>query len=397
MSLAQLMPRLATLRDEQAEARSEVAWKVLYARRSQPLLVPTDPLRARQAVGFFIRNPLLRFWGKTLLALDQWMPGSGLLSTVKLSQFPSGVLFGTRNLEATALYCGYPGPLQKLTMYYPGDKDEPPRVVKIALQASADPAIEQEAHWLSTLGHVPETADYLPRLLGHGKLPCGRRYLAMLALPQGRRVQRFTEMHHQFLSVLARQHVTIKPWRESDPFLRLQRRMLAVLPLVEPQYCELIQNVFMEIEQGIGGLPLPTCMVHSDFTPWNLGIADGRLFVFDWEYAEANGNPLHDFLHFHLMPRALQRWPMRSALMPLLVADAASHGKELFGADSGVAEACGPLVLHYLLDTVTFYTEASRHLDPRHPVVRDYVRLLECREEWLPRNTLGEPSDESRR
>jgi len=396
MSLAQLMPQLATLRDEQADSTSAVAWKVLYAHRSQPLLVPMDPRRARQAVAFFIRNPLLRLWGNALLMLDRTIPIIRLLSTVKLEDFPTRVLFGTSNLAETALYCGFPGPLQKLTMYYPGTDGEPGRVAKIALHASADPAIEQEAHWLGMLSESPLTAPYLPRLLDHGKLPCGRRYLAMLAVPQGRRVMRFNHLHRNFLKVLAQQHITVKPWRESAPFLRLKQRVAAIQSLVAPEHRELIQNVFNEIENRIGDQALPACMVHSDFTPWNLGISNGKLFVFDWEYAEENGNPLQDFLHFHLMPRALQRLPMRVALMPLLIADASRHGRDTFGEHSGVLEAGGVLTLHYLLDTVTFYTEASDHLDPKHPVVRDYVRLLESRHEWLPITNTGEARDGSR-
>lgn len=385
MSLHHLIPQLDTLRDDQLESADEMTWKVLYARRSQPLLVPMDPRGARRALSFFIRNPLLRAWGNALLLLDRLIPHSRLLATVRLERFPARILFGPSNFAQTALYCGFPGPLQKLTMYCPGIDGEQPRVVKIALQASADQAIAHEAHWLDKLGDSQLTSEYLPQLLGQGTLPCGRRYLTMLALPKGHRVMQFSDLHRNFLKVLARRHMSVKPWRESVPYIRLKRRMAAILPLIEPHHKIVMQSALNEVDSLIGTQALPACLVHSDFTPWNLGIADGRLFVFDWEYAEATGNPLQDFLHFHLMPRALQRWPMRAALMPWLVADAAAHGKEVFGNESGVGEASGALVLHYLLDTVTFYTEASGYLDPKHPVVRAYMRLLESRESWMPR------------
>lgn len=385
MSLAHLIPQLAMLGDGRPENGGEMAWKVLYARRSQPLLVPMNLRSARQAVAFFIRNPLLRAWGNVLLLLDRLVPRSRLLSTVKLERFPARILFGTSNLAETALYWGFPGPLQKLTMYCPGADGEQPRVAKVALQASADHAIAQEAHWLGMLGGSQPTAKYLPQLLDHGTLPCGRRYLAMLALPQGRQMQQFNDLHRNFLKVLAGQSVRVGPWRESAPFMRLKKRIIAILPLIEPHHQDLLQNTLDEIDRLIGAQALPACLVHSDFTPWNLGIADGKLFVFDWEYAEAAGNPLQDFLHFHLMPRALQHWPMRTALMPWLVAAAAAHGKEVFGSESGVGEASGALALHYLLDTVTFYAEASGYLAPKHPVVRTYLRLLESRDAWMPR------------
>jgi len=383
MSLAQVMPQLVMLRDDHTGSGT-TSWKVLYARRQQPLLVPLDTVQARSAIAFFIRNPLLRYWGNLLLTLDQWIPRTRLLSTVKLEHFPTCVLFGTSDLSETALYCGFPGPLQKLTMYCPGHNGDLGKVAKIALQASADDVIAHEAHWLVTLGKSKQTADFLPRLLQQGTLPCGRRFIAMAALPQGQPCSQFGELHRNFLKVLAQKSVSFRPWRESEPYVRLQRRLDTILPIIDLYHQHLLQSVFDEISTHIGGLKLPTCLVHSDFVPWNLRLTENQLFVFDWEYAEASGNPLQDFLHFHLQPRALQRWPLRSAHMPELVAQAAIHGSKVFGAHSATAEAAGMLTLHYLLDTITFYTKASGHLDVRHPVMRTYLRLLVERATWLP-------------
>lgn len=383
MSMAQLMPQLAMLRDDRAGSDA-MAWKVLYARRRQPLLVPLDTAQARSAIDFFISNPLLRTWGNLLLTLDQWIPRSMLLSKVKLEQFPTYILFDASDPTETALYCGFPGPLQKLTMYCPGRDGAAGRVVKIAMHASADNAIAREAHWLGTLGSSEQTANFLPRLLQHGTLPCGRRFLAMQALPQGLPAAQFGELHRDFLKVLALHTAPMTAWRETAAYARLEQRLSSVLPLVAPQQRHVLQSVFDEIGESIGTHQLPSCLAHADFVPWNLRLTQNRLFVFDWEYAEASGNPLQDFLHFHLLPRALRRWPLRTALMPKLLAQAGDHADDVFGRDSGVAEACGALMLHYLLDTVTFYTAASGALDLKHPVQRTYMRLLAERAAWLP-------------
>ena len=383
MSMAQLMPQLATLRDDRAGS-DEMAWKVLYARRRQPLLVPLDTSQARSAIAFFIRNPWLRLWGNLLLTLDRWVPRTMLLSTVKLEQFPTHILFDASDLTETALYCGFPGPLQKLTMYCPGRDGAAGRVAKIAMHASADDAIAREAHWLDTLGNSEQTAAFLPRLLQQGTLPCGRRFLAMQALPQGFPAPQFGELHRNFLKVLAQHTVPMTAWRESAAYARLAQRLSSVLPLVSPQHRQLLQGVFDEIGVAIGTRQLPSCLVHADFVPWNLRLTQNQLFVFDWEYAEASGNPLQDYLHFHLLPRALQFRPLRAAHMPRLLAQTRKHANDVFGSDSGVAEACGALTLHYLLDTVTFYTAASGYLAQNHPVQRTYMRLLAARAAWLP-------------
>lgn len=37
---------------------------------------------------------------------------------------------------------------------------------------------------------------------------------------------------------------------------------------------------------------------HSDFTPWNMFVEDGQLFVFDWEYATKTSIPYLDMIHY---------------------------------------------------------------------------------------------------
>ena len=37
---------------------------------------------------------------------------------------------------------------------------------------------------------------------------------------------------------------------------------------------------------------------HADFTPWNMFVEQGRLFVFDWEYAQMTYPPMLDRYHF---------------------------------------------------------------------------------------------------
>src|SRR5690606_1378655 len=244
--------------------------------------------------------------------------------------------------------------------------------------------IAQEAHWLAKLNHVLAIRDFLPRLLMEGSLSCGRRYISMRALPPGLSSSQFGPAHRAFLRVLAQQKPALYLWRDCEAFQRLQHRLHAALPLLPAAQRELLLAALGEVRRHIGDHELPASMVHGDFAPWNLRECDGQLFVFDWEYAEACGNPLQDFLHFHLIPRALQRRPLRTGWMPALLASARQYADEMFGPDSGVGEASGTLVTHYLLDTIAFYVEASGEFDIRHPVLNTYLRLLQERDQWLP-------------
>lgn len=383
MSLSELIPQLSALQANQAEG-SRMVWKVLYADRQQPLLVPVDIRLARLSIAFFMRNPLLRCWGNLLLTADHWLPRAQLLPTVKFDNFPHGSMFGASHAGGVALFCGFPGPLQKLTVYCPDPAGGLGRVAKVALQSSANAAISLEANWLGRLSHTPAIARFLPRLLRNDTLPCGHRYFSMLSLPEGVSSRHFGELHYQFLSVLAEHQLVFERWNTSQAYTRLQARTQAVLPLLDADLRCLLLDTLAEIELAIGNARLPTCMLHGDFAPWNLRESQGRIFAFDWEYAETSGNPLQDFLHFHLIQRALQRWPLHAGSMSALLGKAAAYADRQFGHDSGVAAASAALSLYYLLDIMTFYIEVSGHMDYKHPVLGTYARLLRQRAQWLP-------------
>lgn len=53
-----------------------------------------------------------------------------------------------------------------------------------------------------------------------------------------------------------------------------------------------------------GGTPIPICLGHGDFTPWNTYRVGNSLYVFDWEYADAAAAAGSDAIHFiHSQPR----------------------------------------------------------------------------------------------
>ena len=359
--------------------------RVLFAWRRQPLLVPARNARcAHAALRFFVGNPLLRGLGHALLALDRKMPRAEILPVFRWEGFPAPALFG-EELAAGASYavlCGSPGPLQKATILCQPRDGLTPRVAKVALQPTADLAVTLEEHWLHELGHLPQIAAFLPRLTNAGALASGRRFVAMSALPTDGAASRFGHAHRQFLFALGAQG-GIHPWADTEAFNRLRERARAVHPMMKAEHRMLIDAALHEVEQRIGVCRLPACLAHGDFAPWNVRVQAGRLFAFDWEYAQAGANPLHDYLHFHLMSRLARHRPLGSRFMAPLLSRAGRHADSVFGARSGVAEAAGALALHYLLDVITFYVEASRCLDPNHPVLRAYLHLLKQRDRWL--------------
>lgn len=390
MSLEHVWPLMQALRSEES-TNPELEWKVLYPFRTRPLLVPAGaPEQARRAIALFVDSRLWRGLGYVLLWADKVLAGR-VLPTIRLNEFPVGHLFGEGGGEDSpyAVQFGSPGPLSKLAVLSPGEGGAPGKMAKIALDLSADQSVHREAYWLRLLG-TTSVAPFLPKLLSHGMLPCGRAFITTSVLSSGTSSPGFSALHRDFLARLARLGHRSVRWSARSAAERLRDRSGAIAPLLNPLYRAKCDAIFAEIEQRMGHRTVPACLVHGDFATWNIRIAEGRLYVFDWEYAEANGSPLQDFLHFHLIARAAQGRRLGAAYMRALLADAARYGRVLFGPASGVAEAAGPLALHYLLDTLTFYVEASRHLDTGHAVVKAYLRLLDERNSWLPRQSFGE-------
>lgn len=55
------------------------------------------------------------------------------------------------------------------------------------------------------------------------------------------------------------------------------------------------------ITSNIGNVPIPLGFCHCDYKPWNIKIlADGRLYIYDWEMAREQWIPLWDYFHFVL-------------------------------------------------------------------------------------------------
>lgn len=389
MSFSEVWSNLSRLRAAQG-CGSKLTFNVLYSRRKQVLLVPQNKTRAHQAVRFFIQRPLLKCWAHVMIELNHYLPALELLPMVVFEDFPLRAIFGINDMQKQqeqaeiAMFLGSPGPLQKLVIHCQCMHSGTNKIAKIAMTGRANAAIRREAHWLTTLGESSAIAAFVPVLLQQSMLPCLQQYVTMTALPRGYSPRSFGAAHADFLRTLATQGVLFKPWRDSEAHLRLKRRIDRLCLTVDAQMQRLWQQTLMDMEDIAGRMVLPNLIVHGDFAPWNMRLIERRLFVFDWEYAEAHGNPLQDFLHFHLIQHALRRREITPADMASLVIVTMDYADSQYGADVGVGKASGALILHYLLDTVTFYVETSGYLDQTHPVLQCYLGLIELRTQWLP-------------
>src|SRR5690606_28180655 len=119
-------------------------------------------------------------------------------------------------------------------------------------------------------------------------------------------------------------------------------------------------RAFLENRLGAGVL---TSLAHGDFAPWNLRtLEDGRVYVFDWEYAGPGQARLNDLCHHLFMPGVLVK-----GLDPRAAVEAlwqALHEERLlaFVAGQGVAADQLPAyLLLYLLGLEARQVQLSRN------------------------------------
>ena len=369
---------------------------ILFGRSERPLLVPHgDNGFAHEAIQLFMHGKLRRTLATLLFRLDDWLPGLRLLPNIQTSQLPLPEVYEELGIveDTFAVYYGSPGPLRKLTIYSASAKGR--SVTKIALQASADAMICNEGKILAMLADLGVGMDCVPSLISHGQLSSGRRFVRTTVLPSGRRDPRFGPMHSAFLGELYTHRDCVTVWNLGHGYRALKNRLETVRPNLDRASCDLIDSVVADIATLSGNEPIAECIVHGDFAPWNISVMDDRVCVFDWESAVLRGNPLHDFLHFHLISEALLRRVQSNAVLKRLLHDAVRH---LAGVTNHLPDKrlVAALMLQYIADIVVFFCVADGELKLGHPVIKAYLRLLRGRRGWLPVSGVADGSAHER-
>jgi hypothetical protein len=77
---------------------------------------------------------------------------------------------------------------------------------------------------------------------------------------------------------------------------------------------------------------ISVCLTHGDFTPWNTFLQSGRLYVFDWEYANETWPVGFDLAHFYLSTTPPEMQPARLPALTRTLAEAHFDGDDAHAA-----------------------------------------------------------------
>ncbi|MGM9762690.1 MAG: hypothetical protein ACI3ZQ_01555 [Candidatus Cryptobacteroides sp.] len=231
-------------------------------------------------------------------------------------------VFGTEKLEF-ALFCGTPCVHQKTTMQLSsGD-----RILGYCKFSDSDVIAELfrgEAVILDTL-HANGLSS-VPECLFCGTLSCGTHVFIQSTVKSSRSriVHEWCALHEEFLTQLYGCTHRAVLFEDSDFCRSLQRFQAHIDWLPENVDGSYIAGLIETVITENKGKTVDYSAFHADFTPWNMFVEQGRLFVFDWEYAAMTYPPQLDRYHFFNQTAVFEKHWGADAIIAYMQSPAAS-------------------------------------------------------------------------
>ena len=193
------------------------------------------------------------------------------------------------------LYIGNPSYTRKITIFFVGRRDHAFKAVaKVPLYGASQEAILNEAEVLDQL----RGADYLPACIFRDS----ERGIAAQSWLEGEPVSRKLTPAH--MELLGRLTIPGAVARVSD-----QRKVIA--QALDQADFPFDREVITRAQEFLDyDAPLPACIEHRDFAPWNLKrLERDQTGAIDWEWATLRGLPCQDIFRYFYIQDALFHGP----------------------------------------------------------------------------------------
>ena len=214
-------------------------------------------------------------------------------------------LFHTTHLDY-AFFCGTPCVHQKITMQISKGK-QVLGYCKFSENNAVIPLFQQEAKMLRDLEQAG-TRD-IPKALYCGQLRNGAWMFVQSTTksPQSSVFHHWTSLHEEFLNRLYLCTQQQIEFEQSDYARRLNELMAHLDWLPKEVSEQQVTTASARLLERWSGKKVQFAAYHADFTPWNMFVEKGRLFVFDWEYAQRSYPMQLDRYHFFTQTAIFER------------------------------------------------------------------------------------------
>lgn len=208
-----------------------------------------------------------------------------------------------------AFFTGTDSPHRKVAVQIMARDGRIKGFAKVSQNSSVKPLLKHEAQTLEYLNTLDLQAALIPEVLFCGEIGIAEVLVTdSLKTARTKTVTALNDAHISFLQELADK--TAIPVEEGDVPLAtsLRKRYVAAAECLTNEWQNRFEKALEVIEGAEGELGCSKRLTHGDFTPWNTFFVDGRLYVFDWEYASKECQVGHDLIHFVLSLPSVKRW-----------------------------------------------------------------------------------------
>ena len=225
-------------------------------------------------------------------------------------------IFGCKDIEYS-IFCGTPSVHQKTTIQLSRGK----KILGYCKATDSDDIMALFQKESDTLAHLhKQGVENIPQPLFCGTLNNDLHIFVQSTIKSNHSVvvHRWGALQEEFLATLHKRTATEIPFTGSDYYrslLALQEH-IAWLPgsvdrekIARITACEIARNSGKEVEYSA---------FHGDFTPWNMFVESGRLFVFDFEYAALTYPPGLDRYHFEMQTAIYEKHLDANGIITLL-------------------------------------------------------------------------------
>jgi hypothetical protein len=237
---------------------------------------------------------LSSLWAKKKL----YMTGTSYLTEV----------VGSQNLYY-AFFTGTDSPHRKVAVQIMDGHGNLKGFAKLTRNPQVRTLLAHEAATLERVHTLGLQTAYVPRVLFSGEhRDCTLLVTDTLKTPRTPSTTRFTQAHRAFVQELDQKTAEPHQVCASDIGGEFRARFSRIRPQLEQTWSQRLDAAIGALETQTD-LQLPACLSHGDFTPWNTFMSNGRLYVFDWEYAEQARPPSNDIIHFVLNQPQVRNQP----------------------------------------------------------------------------------------
>ena len=213
-------------------------------------------------------------------------------------------VFGAKDIEF-AVFFGTPCAHQKITIQvFQGEK-----ILGYCKLTDKEEVYRLFKHEQQLLTQLAECGvEGTPVALGCGQTDEGLCYFAQSTVKTRHSTypHQWGELHERFIRNLYEKTRATMAYEDTDYHEKIQV-LKSRMEWFTPAQQRIIGEAVGNVERVLGQDDREWSAYHADFTPWNMMVEQGRLFVFDWEYALRFCPPMLDRCHFLIQTRFFEQ------------------------------------------------------------------------------------------